>query len=73
MNIYNTVPYFLNNYLPKEPFLMQYYSTFPAQFKEYILYHCKHQEQKRKVAFQKQNSLNRTIAWLSLPILCLPI
>lgn len=39
MNIYNTVLYFLNNYLPKERFLMQYYSTFPAQFKEYILYH----------------------------------
>lgn len=56
MTIYNTAPYFINNYQPNASFLHTYHATYPLQFKEYFLYHCKNPEEKKKTALQKYAS-----------------
>lgn len=56
MKIYNTVPYFLSNYMPSELFLKHYYENFSRHFKEYFLYHCKNADEKIKNAIQKYPS-----------------
>ncbi|WP_142385055.1 DUF5700 domain-containing putative Zn-dependent protease [Cytobacillus massiliigabonensis] len=56
MKIYNTVPYFLVNYMPSEKFLKHYHEKFFQHFKEYFLYHCKDADEKIKNAIQKYPS-----------------
>lgn len=56
MKIYNTVPYFLLNYMPSELFLKHYYEKFSQHFQEYFLYHCKNADEKIKNAIQKYPS-----------------
>jgi hypothetical protein len=58
MNIYNTVPYFINYYEPTEEFLKTYQKTFAPHFREYFLYHCKNPDDKIKVAHQRYNLNN---------------
>ncbi|MDN4606431.1 DUF5700 domain-containing putative Zn-dependent protease [Sporosarcina highlanderae] len=53
MKIYNTVPYFLENYKPTEQFLKQYFQKFTPHFEEYFLYHCNNFEEKIRAAIQK--------------------
>lgn len=53
MKIQNTIPYFLENFVPTESFLKHYYETFPTSFQEYFLYHCKNVEEKMKFAIEK--------------------
>lgn len=53
MKIFNTVPYFFNNFLPTEQFLKQYHEKFEPHFREYFLYHCKNREEKIRRAIQK--------------------
>lgn len=56
MKIYNTVPYFLLNYMPSERFLKHYHEKFSQHFKEYFLYHCKNADEKIKNAIQRYPS-----------------
>ncbi|GGP16410.1 DUF5700 domain-containing putative Zn-dependent protease [Oceanobacillus neutriphilus] len=56
MKIYNTVPYFLENYLPTVEYLNHYHEVFAPHFKEYFLYHCKDADEKIKNAIQKYPS-----------------
>lgn len=53
MKIHNTVPYFLENFIPTEHFLNQYHVKFSSHFKEYFLYHCKNVDEKIQKAIQK--------------------
>lgn len=53
MKINNTVPYFLENYIPSVEFLERYHRKFAPQFKEYFLYHCHNSEYKIKNAIQQ--------------------
>lgn len=56
MKIYNTVPYFLENYLPSIQYLNQYHERFLQQFNEYFLYHCKDADKKVENAIRKYPS-----------------
>ena len=53
MNIYNTVPYFLEKFKTNYQFLQNYHEKYSPHFKEYFLYHCKNADEKMKVAIGK--------------------
>ena len=53
MKIHNTVPYFIENYMPIEEFLKQYHDKYSPQFKEYFLLHCKNADEKIRAAIHK--------------------
>lgn len=61
MKIYNTVPYFLENYVPSLEFLKHYHEKFTQHFKEYFLYHCKNADEKIINAIKKYPSLMNDI------------
>lgn len=52
MKIYNTVPYFLENFEPTVQFLQRYHDKYTSHFKEYFLYHCKNAEEKKEYAIK---------------------
>ncbi|MDX5476739.1 MAG: hypothetical protein LPK00_14495 [Bacillaceae bacterium] len=59
MKIYNTVPYFLDNFNTNKQFLQNYHERFSPHFKEYFLYHCKNADEKLKNAIEKYpNTIN---------------
>ena len=53
MKIYNTVPYFLENFYTNKQFLQNYHEKFSPHLKEYFLYHCKNADEKMKTAMEK--------------------
>lgn len=53
MNIHQTVPYFIENFTPTAAFIEQYQKKYAAHFEEYFRYHCKHPEEKLKIALEK--------------------
>ena len=53
MKVYNTAPYFLENYMPSIEFLKHYHEKFSPHFEEYFLYHCKNANEKMENALQK--------------------
>ena len=53
MKIIDTVPFFLNNYVPSLSFLRSYYEEYPEIFKEYFTRHCKDTEERHNQSLEK--------------------
>ncbi|WP_391117017.1 hypothetical protein [Psychrobacillus sp. L3] len=53
MKIYDTVPYFLNNYEPSIAFLKSYYAQYPDIFEEYFAFHCKDTDERHNESIKK--------------------
>ncbi|WP_391203468.1 hypothetical protein [Psychrobacillus sp. L4] len=53
MKIYDTVPYFLENYEPSIDFLRSYYEKYPDIFEEYFAFHCKDTEERHSESIKK--------------------
>jgi len=68
MKIYNTVPYFLENYVPSVEFLKHYHEKFSQHFEEYFLYHCKNPNEKITNAIEKYPSVMEDIKKSSVKI-----
>ncbi|WP_096153525.1 DUF5700 domain-containing putative Zn-dependent protease [Bacillus sp. FJAT-45066] len=56
MNIYNTVPYFLENFKTNKQLLQNYHEKFSPHFEEYFLYHCKNADEKRRAAIERYST-----------------
>ncbi|WP_242486106.1 MULTISPECIES: hypothetical protein [unclassified Peribacillus] len=61
LKIIDTIPFFVNNYLPSLRFLRHYYNEYPDVFKEYFLYHCKDNEERHKQSISKYPQIFSTI------------
>ncbi|MCM3358753.1 hypothetical protein [Psychrobacillus sp. MER TA 171] len=53
MKIIDTVPFFLNNYIPSISFLRSYYEKYPEIFTEYFPRHCKDTEERHNQSMEK--------------------
>lgn len=61
MKIFDTIPFFINNYQPSLTFLRSYYNEYPEIFKEYFAYHCKDTEERHNNSISKYPQTISTI------------